>query len=87
MADLTPPHDPAPPHHVSAAPQSHGGGVVFGLVALALVLAIGFFYLTNDRRDDMRADKVTQAAGAVDDAARVVGDAAQNAADALRNQD
>ncbi|OAN53611.1 MULTISPECIES: hypothetical protein [unclassified Sphingobium] len=66
--------------------RSHGSGLVFALVALALLLAIAFFYLTNDRREDRRADKVTEAAGAVDDAAGVVGDAARNAADTLRNR-
>jgi hypothetical protein len=54
-------------------------------VALALLLAIAFFYLTNDHRADRQADKVTQAASSVDDAARVVGEAARNAADRLRN--
>ncbi|MFC3442005.1 hypothetical protein ACFOKF_12580 [Sphingobium rhizovicinum] len=70
----------------SVVERSRGSGVVFALVALALILAIGFFYLTNDRREDRQADAVTEAAGSVDDAARVVGDAAKNAADALRNQ-
>lgn len=75
------------PVHVSVVRRSHGSGVTFALVALALILAIAFFYLTNEQRDDRRADKVTQAAGSVDDAARVVSDAAHNAADALRNDD
>jgi methyl-accepting chemotaxis protein len=59
--------------------------VVFAVVALALLLAIAFFYLTNDHRADRQADKVTQAASSVDDATRVVGEAARNAADRLRN--
>lgn len=65
--------------------RSRASGVVFALVALALILAIGFFYLTNDRNEDRQADAVTRAAGAVDDAAMVIGDAAKNAADTLRN--
>ena len=81
--------DPArrddPPVQISKMERSKGSGVVFSLVVLALLLAIGFFYLTNDRRDDRRADAVTRAAGSVDDAAKVVGDAAKNAADTLRN--
>lgn len=76
---------PASPH-VSVVRRSQGSGVVFALVALALILAIGFFYMTNERRGDAEADKVTQAAGAVDDAAKVVGEAARNAADTLRNE-
>ena len=67
--------------------QTRGSGGVFALVALALLLAIGFFYLTNERRGDKRADAVTQAAGSVDNAARMVGDAAQKAADKLRQKD
>ncbi|MEJ7933580.1 hypothetical protein WG907_04815 [Sphingobium sp. AN558] len=61
-----------------------GSGVIFVIVALALLLAIGFFYLTNDRRDDRRADAVTKAAGSLDDAAKKVGDAAKDAANSLR---
>lgn len=64
--------------------RSQGSGVVFALVALALVLAIGFFYLTNDGRDDRRADAVTEAADSVDRAASRAGEAAKNAADSLR---
>lgn len=73
--------------HVSVVRRSRGNGVVFALVALALTLAIAFFYLTSERREDRRADKVTKAAETVDDAARVVSDAAHNAADTLRRND
>ena len=69
-----------PPTHFTTTEPSRGSGVVFALVALALILAIGFFYLTNDRRDDRQAEAVT-----VDDAAKLVGDAAKNAADKLRD--
>lgn len=64
--------------------DSRGSGVIFALVAIALILAIGFFYLTNERRGDKRADAVTGAAQSVDDAARVMEEAARNAADRLR---
>ena len=75
MDDPEPPKPPRQPH-----PNS---GVVLGLVALALVLAVGFFYLTNDDRRDRRADAVTQAAASADEAGQAMGDAAQNAADDL----
>lgn len=68
----------------SDRPQG-SGGIVFALVALALILAIGFFYLTNESREDRRADAITQAANSVDNGARIVGEAARNAADKLRN--
>lgn len=74
-----------PPVQVNIVERSRGSGVVFALVALALILAIGFFYLTNDRRDDRQAEAVTGAAQSVDDAAKMVGDAAKDAADKLRN--
>jgi uncharacterized protein HemX len=74
-----------PPVHVTIVERSSGSGVVFALVALALILAIGFFYLTNDRRDDRQAEAVTGAAQSVDDAAKMVGDAAKDAADKLRD--
>ena len=57
---------------------------LLALVAIALMLAIGFFYLTEHRRNDRRADAVTGAAQSVDDAARVMEEAARNAADRLR---
>lgn len=75
-----------PPVYMSRVERSRGSGVVFALVAIALVLAIGFFYMTNDHRKDRAADSVTHAADSVDDAAKVVGQAAKNAADTLRNQ-
>lgn len=62
----------------------HANSVIFGLIAIALILAIGFFYLTNDRRGNRQADAVTGAAKSVDDAARVMEEAARNAADRLR---
>ncbi|RJG55477.1 hypothetical protein D0Z70_08720 [Sphingobium terrigena] len=74
-----------PPVHVTIVERSRGSGVVFALVALALILAIGFFYLTNDRRDDRQAEAITGAAQSVDDAAKMVGDAAKDAADKLRD--
>lgn len=78
---------PAEPHKVVGDKTRGNGGIVFALVAIALILAIGFFYLTNERREDRRADAVTKAAGSVDDAARIVGDAAKDAARDLHNND
>lgn len=66
--------------------RSRGSLIIFALVAIALLLAIGFFYMTKERNDS-RADALTEAAGSVDSAAHVVGDAAKNAADTLRNHD
>ncbi len=72
------PETPEPP-----GPPRPNSGVVLGLVTLALVLAVGFFYLTNDDRRDRRADAVTQAAASADEAVQAMGDAARNAADDL----
>ncbi|APL93696.1 hypothetical protein EWH08_02915 [Sphingobium indicum] len=75
------PFEPAP-----LPGRSRGSLIIFLLVAMALLLAIGFFYMTKDR-DDRRADALTQAAGSLDSAAHVVGNAARSAADTLRNHD
>lgn len=69
----------------SSLRRSRGSLIIFLLVAIALVLAIGFFYMTKER-DANRADALTQAAGSVDSAAQVVGDAARNAADTLHKR-
>lgn len=74
------------PIQSSGVGRSHGSGLVFLLVTLALILAIGFFYLSKER-GNRQAERVTQAANSVDDAAKVVGDAARNAADAFRKDD
>lgn len=87
MVDTPPGWGQERPPHVSVVRRSKGSGVVFALVALALILAIAFFYMTNERRQERQADKVTKAAGAVDDAAQIVSEAARNAADSLRNRD
>ncbi|SCW88034.1 hypothetical protein SAMN02927924_03626 [Sphingobium faniae] len=71
------------PTRSSDTGRSHGSGLVFLLITLALILAIGFFYLSKGR-DDQRADRLTEAANSVDDAATIVGDAARNAADVFR---
>jgi hypothetical protein len=75
--------DALPPSNPN--PARSGSGVILALVALALILAIGFFYLTNDRRGDGRADKVTRAADSADQMVIGVGDAARDAAHDLRN--
>ena len=78
--------DDEPPEDMNRIERSRGSGVIFALVAIALILAIGFFYLTKERESGPDT-VVTDAAESVDSAATVVGDAAQKAADQLRNQD
>ncbi len=67
------------------AERSRGSGVIFALVAIALILAIGFFYLTKER-EDKESRVITEAAESADSAARIVGNAAQDAADSLRRK-
>jgi hypothetical protein len=61
------------------------GGVIIGIVVLALVAIVAFFLLTESRNDNLRTGAVTSAASSVADsassAAKNVGDAAQGAAD------
>ncbi|EQB30682.1 hypothetical protein [Sphingobium ummariense] len=54
------------------------------MIAVALLLAIAFFYLTHHRRDDRAADDLTQAASSADNAVISISDAAKNAADTMR---
>ncbi len=65
-------------------PGSHGRLVIIALLAIAVFLAVSFFYMTNEKRRDRPAESVTKAAAAVDDAARKVGDSARNAAQDFR---
>ena len=67
------------------AERSRGSGVIFALVAIALILAIGFFYLAKER-EDKESRVITEAAESADSAARIVGNAAQDAADSLRRK-
>lgn len=72
--------DEEPLDEMNEVERSRGTGLIFVLVALALILAIGFFYMTKDREPD-QGRALTEAVESADSAARVVGDAAQNAAD------
>lgn len=80
-----PPQDPDRSEEMMQAQGSRGSGVIFALVAIALILAITFFYFTKER-EDKESRVVTEAAESADSAARVVGNAAQDAADRLRQQ-
>lgn len=80
-----PPQDQERPEDMIPAERLRGSGVIFALVAIALILAIGFFYLTKERED--KQDRVaTEAVESADSAARVVENAAQDAADSLRQR-
>jgi len=79
-----PPDDPASRERPDLQ-TTRGSGLIFVLIAMALILAIGFFYLTKDRESD-HGRALTEAADSADSAARLVGDAAQNAADQLDNR-
>ncbi|HEX7876902.1 MAG TPA: hypothetical protein VF489_10005 [Sphingobium sp.] len=80
-----PPLDPEPDEDFDGVEGSRGSGLIFVLIAIALILAITFFYLTKDRESD-QSRAVTQAVESADSAARVVGNAAQNAADRLKDR-
>lgn len=66
--------------------RSHGRRISFALIAIALILAVSFYYFTSGKRRDRSAESVTKAAASVDNAARVVGDAARDAADDMRSR-
>ncbi|EQB08740.1 hypothetical protein L288_07395 [Sphingobium quisquiliarum P25] len=79
-----PDDEPGAPRATDPA-MTRGSGLIFILIAIALVLAIGFFYLTKDRENGPER-AVTDAANSADSAVRLVGDAAQNAADQIGNR-
>ena len=67
--------------------EAHGIGksaVIFLIVALALLLAIGFFYLTKDSADRNGADTVLDSIESADNVAISVGDAARDTIDNFR---
>ena len=80
-----PPQDQDRPHSMRQAGRLRGTGVIFALVAIALILAITFFYLTKER-EEKESRVITEAAESADSAARVVGNAAQDAANRLRQR-
>jgi len=80
-----PPNGQGPPDEMTEIKRSRGSGVLFALVAIALILAITFFYLTKERESGQEK-VITEAAESADSAARVVGNAAQDAANRFRNQ-
>ncbi|NIJ16172.1 hypothetical protein [Sphingobium vermicomposti] len=79
------PDDDPEVHDASEPADARGSGLIFFLIAIALILAIGFFYLTKDRENE-QGRNVTEAAASADDAVRLVGDAADNAAGQLVNR-
>ncbi|WP_369680234.1 hypothetical protein [Novosphingobium sp. Chol11] len=80
-----PPQDEERPDDMIQAEKSRGSGVIFALVAIALILAIGFFYLTKER-EDKESRVITEAAESADSATRVIENAAHDAASSLRRQ-
>ena len=79
------PDDDPEVHDASEPGDARGSGLIFFLIAIALILAIGFFYLTKDRENE-QGRNVTEAAASANDAVRLVGDAANNAAGQLVNR-
>lgn len=75
-----------PVHTTTIIEKRRGGsGVILAIIALALAVAVGFFYFASESRENAESDAVIGAAESVGDAARSVGDAAQDAADKLKN--
>ncbi|PZU57827.1 MAG: hypothetical protein DI547_12250 [Sphingobium sp.] len=57
------------------------------LIAIALILAIGFFYLTGrSEGHDRSGDKILGAAASAESAATAIGDAARDAANRMKEE-
>lgn len=65
-------------------PGLPGSGMTFVLIAIAVLFAIAFFYMTKVSQSDRRAEAVTEAAASVDNATSSIGRAAEKAAGKLR---
>lgn len=81
---ITRPEDNRRPS-VTIVEHRGGNGVVMGIIAIALVLAIGFFLLVSDKRQDAQTQAAIDAAQSVDRAAQKMGDAAAEAARKMRD--
>jgi len=62
-----------------------GSGLIIAIIGIAVILAVAFFYISAERREDARANAAIGAAEAVDSAALNVGDATQKAAEKLQS--
>lgn len=69
------------PTHTTVAERRGGGmGVIFAILMVALIAVVAFFLVTQNRREDVKAQAVTDAAQSVGSAADSIGDAAKDAA-------
>jgi uncharacterized membrane protein len=64
-----------------------GGGVILGILAIALIAVVAFFLLDLNKGETRKDDAIARAAGDVGDGARKIGDAAEKAADKLSDSD
>jgi len=63
-----------------------GGGVIMGIIAIALIAAIAFFLFDMNKGETRKDNAVTEAAGKVGDSAKKIGDAAEKAAEKLTGE-
>lgn len=73
------------PLPLNAQSRLRGNGIIIAIVAIAMILAVAFFYVASERKDEARTNAAISAAEAVDRAAKNVGDATKNAAEKLRS--
>jgi beta-lactam-binding protein with PASTA domain len=65
--------------------RMRGSGVIFAIIAIAVILAVAYFYMASEKREDVSAKAAISAAEKVDNAARNVGDITKKAAEKLRS--
>ena len=59
--------------------RGSGMGVIFAIILVALIAVVAVFMITQNNREDAKADAITGAADSVGAAADKVGDAASEA--------
>ena len=76
--------DPPPVHAATIVEQRSGGGlVILAIIALALILAIGYFLIQKPNPRNSQANAVAAAAESVGDSATRAGDAVAKTAEKL----
>jgi len=81
------PNGPVHEPHESVVEPQGGRMVIVGIVVIAFILAIAFFYVAGARDRHDQSETVMRAAESVEVAARNVGDAARSAAERMRKGD
>ena len=63
--------------------RGSGGGVIIGIIVLAVIAAVAYFLIDMNKGETRKDDAIAAAAGKIGDGAQKVGDAAEKAGEKL----